>query len=138
MAVALGGICVGCGAEHGIGAGWNDHLRVWMPLFQSGVYAGSVIAAVAQEELDGLDDLVEQGLDLGGVIDVAVGQEGSDDPAGHRVEADVQLAPGAPLAGAVFLNQPLSRPAELKARAVDQQVDRSTSRAGLCRQLKAL
>jgi hypothetical protein len=35
-----------------------------MPLFQSGVYAGSVVAAVAHENLDRLGDPVEQGLDL--------------------------------------------------------------------------
>ena len=61
-----------------------------MALVEGGVHAGSVIAAVAHEELYRLDDLVEQGLDLGGVIDVAVGQDGSDDPAGHGVKADVQ------------------------------------------------
>jgi hypothetical protein len=77
-----------------------------MTLVQSGVHAGSVIAAVAQEELDRLGDLVEQGLDLRGVIDVKVGQDGGHDPAGHRVEADVQFAPGAPLAGPVFLHSP--------------------------------
>ena len=109
-----------------------------MALIQGGVYAGSVIAAVAHEELHRLGDLVEQGLDLGGVIDVAVGQEGGDDPAGHRVEADVQLAPGAPLAGAVLLDQPFARAAQLQARAVDQQVDRAAGGAGLRRQFQAL
>jgi hypothetical protein len=51
MAVALGRMGVGCGTEHGIGTRWDDHLRVRMPLFQSGVHAGSIVAAVAQEEL---------------------------------------------------------------------------------------
>jgi hypothetical protein len=76
------------GAEHGIGTRWNDHLRIRVALVQGGVHAGSVIAAVAQEDLHRLGDLVEQGLDLGGVIDV--GQDGGDDPASHRVEANVQ------------------------------------------------
>ena len=107
-----------------------------MALVQGGVHAGSVIAAVAQEELHWISDLVEQGLDLGGIIDV--GQDGGDNPAGHRVKADVQLAPRSPLAGAVFLDQPLARTAQLQPGTVDQQVDRSASRAGLCRQLKAL
>ena len=86
-----------------------------MALVQGGVDAGSVITAVSQEKLDRLGNLVEQGLNLGGVIDVAVGQDGSDDPAGHRVEADVQLAPGAPPAGAVLLDQPLARAAQLQS-----------------------
>ena len=57
VAVALGGVGVGCGAEHGIGAGWNDHLRIWMTLVQGGVHVGSVIAAVAQEDLNRMLDL---------------------------------------------------------------------------------
>src|SRR3954471_19659760 len=109
VAIALGGLGIRRGAEHGISTGWDHHRRSRMALVQSGVHAGSVIATVAQEELDWLGDLVEQGAYLGGVIDVAVGQDGSDDPAGHRVKADVQLAPGTPLAGAVFLNQPFAR-----------------------------
>jgi hypothetical protein len=82
MTVTLGRIGFGVLAEHGIGSRWNDHLRIWMAVVQGGVNAGSVVATVAQEDLDWLGDLVEQGLDLGGIIDVAVGQEGSDDPAG--------------------------------------------------------
>src|SRR3954471_1349371 len=80
VAVALGGVGVRRGAEYGIGTRWNCHLRVRMALIQGGVDAGSVIAAVAQEDLDGLGDLVEQGLDLGGIIDVTLGQDGGDDP----------------------------------------------------------
>jgi hypothetical protein len=120
MAVALGGVGVRRGAEHGIDAGWNDHRCSWMALVQGGVHTGSVIAAVAHEDLHWLGDLVEQGSDLRGVIDVAVGQDGGDDPAAYRVKADMQLAPGAPPAGAMFLDQPFARATQLQARAVDQ------------------
>ena len=89
----------------------------------------------AHEDLDGLGDLVEQGLDLGGIIDVTLGQDGSDNPAGHRVKADVQLAPRAPLAGTVLLDQPLARATQLQAGTVDQQVDRAAGGMGLRRQL---
>jgi hypothetical protein len=106
-------------------------------LAQGSVHAGSVIAAVAHEELDRLGDPVEQRPDLRGVINVAVGQDGGDNPAGHRVEADVQFAPGAPPAGAVLLDQPLARAAQLQPRTVDHQVDRSAGGAGLRRQLQA-
>src|SRR3954447_17337757 len=117
----------------------SDLATLWRgKIIQSGVHAGSVIAAVAHEELDRLGDPVEQGADLRGVIDVAVGQEGGDDPAGHRVEADVQLAPGAPPAGAMFLDQPLARPVQLQSRTVDQQVDRFTGGAGLRQQFQHL
>src|SRR3954454_7267460 len=82
----LSRIGVSCGAEHGIGTGWNDDHGSRMALVQGSIYAGSVVAAVAQEDLHRLVYLVEQGLDLRGVIDV--GQDGSDYPASHRVEAD--------------------------------------------------
>ena len=118
--------------------GWRDDHGIWIALIQGGVDAGSIIAAVAQEELDRVSDLVEQGLDLGGVIDVAVGQDGSDDPAGYGVEADVQLAPGTPLAGTVLLDQPLAWAAQLQAGTVHQQVDRPTGGAGLRRQVQRL
>jgi hypothetical protein len=91
MAVALGGVGVRRGAEHGIDAGWNDHRCSWMALVQGGVHAGSVIAAVAQDEFDRVSNLIEQGSDLRGVIDVAVGQDGGDDPAAYRVKADMLL-----------------------------------------------
>ena len=70
--------------------GWRDHRRIRMTLVQGGVHAGSVIAAVAHEDLDRLGDLVEQRLDLRGIIDVTLGQDGGDDPAAYRVKADVQ------------------------------------------------
>jgi hypothetical protein len=59
MAVALGGLGVGGGAEHGIGTRWNDDHCIWIALIQGDVDAGSVVAAVAQEELDRLGDLIE-------------------------------------------------------------------------------
>jgi hypothetical protein len=104
-----------------------------MTLVQGGVHAGSVIAAVAHEELDRLGDLVEQGLDLRGVIDVTVGQEGGHDPAGHRVEADVQRS-----AACWCRVSPLARATQLQSRTVHQQVDRPTGGAGLRWQLQAL
>ena len=79
-----------------VASGWRSSRAV--------IHAGSVIAAVAQEEFDWLGDLVEQRTYLGGIINIAVGQDGGDDPAAHRVEADVQR--GTPLAGAVFLHSP--------------------------------
>jgi hypothetical protein len=76
-----------------------------MALVQGGVHGGSVIAAVAHEKLHRICELVEQGSDLQSIIDVAVGQDESDDPAAYRVKADVQLAPGA----ASIVAQPAQR-----------------------------
>ena len=138
VAVALGGVGVRHDAEYGIGARWNYYLRIRMALVQGGGNIGSVIAAVAHEDLDVLGDLVEPLLDLGGVIDVTLGQDGSYDPAGYGVKADVQLAPGTPFLRAVLFNQPLAWAAQLQARAVNQQVDRPAGGARLRRQLEAL
>jgi len=62
-----------------------------------------------------------------------------------RMEATIRpltaskpMCSGAPLAGTVLLDQPFARAAQLQARAVNQQVDRTTGRAGLRRQFQAL
>ena len=62
-----------------------------------------------------------------------------------RMEATIRpltaskpMCSGAPLAGAVLLDQPFARPAQLQPGTVHQQVDRSTGGAGLCRQFQAL
>src|SRR4051812_21826466 len=54
------------------------------------------------------------------------------------VTASKPICSGAPLAGAVLLDQPFARATQLQARAVDQQVDRPIGGAGLCRQLEGL
>jgi hypothetical protein len=104
-----------------------------MTLVQSGVHAGSVIAAVAQKELHRVSDLVEQGADLRSIIDVAVGQDGSDDPAGHRVKADMQRS-----AACWSRVSPFARTIQLQPGTVHQQVDRPTGGAGLRRQFQRL
>src|SRR3954470_14800151 len=48
------------------------------------------------------------------------------------------MCSGAPLAGAVLLNQPLAWATQLQSRAVNQEVDRPTGGAGLRWQLQAL
>ncbi len=46
--------------------------------------------------------MIEQGTDLGAVVDVFVGQRCCDDLAGVGVQADVQLAPRPARLGAVL------------------------------------
>src|SRR3954470_13644314 len=48
------------------------------------------------------------------------------------------MCSGAPLAGAVLLNQPLAWATQLQSRAVNQEVDRPTGGARLRWQLQAL
>src|SRR3712207_8532913 len=57
------------------------------------------------------------------------GQGRGDDRAGFRIDAQVQLPPSAAALGSMLLDQPFTRPAELHAGAVDQQVqDRKSTR----------
>jgi hypothetical protein len=100
-----------------------------MALVKGVVHPGSVIAAIAHEKLDRVSNLIKQGLDLGGVIDV--GQNGSDDPAAYRGRADVQRS-----AACWCRASPLARAAQLQPGTVDQQVD--AGGMGLRRQLEAL
>ena len=44
------------------------------------VNVGAIISTVACDRRDGIFDLVQQGSDLRGVIDGAVGQKSRDDP----------------------------------------------------------
>jgi len=66
--------------------------------------------------------LIEQGANLGAVVDLLCRQHRRDDLPGVGIQADVQLPPGPARLGAVFLDQPLARAAELQAGAVHQQV----------------
>src|SRR5687768_6137287 len=54
------------------------------------------------------------------------------------VTASKPMCSGAPPAGAVFLDQPFARAAQLQPGTVGQQVDRSASGAGLHWQFQAL
>ena len=88
------------------------------------VHVLPVVSTVAGERGDRARDLVEQGPDPGAVVRLAAGQLHGFDPPGAGFHAQVQLAPGAARPGAVLLGQPLAGPAQLQARAVQQQVHR--------------
>jgi hypothetical protein len=81
-----------------------------------------VVRAISGERGHGCRHLVEQGANLGAVIDVVGGQRRRDNLAAVGIHADVQLPPGPARFGAVFLQQPLARAAELQAGVVHQQV----------------
>jgi len=84
----------------------------------------------------GFGQLIQQGLDMRGVIDVLVGQIKCDDRAAVGVNAKVQLAPGAAFRSSMFFKQPFARSAQLQPRAVGDQVKaaRFRSPVGLNRQ----
>src|SRR3954462_568578 len=93
-----------------------------MALADAGVDAVLIIGPVTDERGDRAVYLVQQRTDLRAVIDVVGGQRGRHDLARVGISAEVHLAPGPARAGAVLLDQPLARAAQLQARAVDQQV----------------
>ena len=89
-----------------------------------------IVGTVAGERGDRILDLIEQWPDLRAVIDVVGRQLHRFDLAGGGVHAQVQLAPGAALPGAVLLGQLFARAAQLEAGAVHQQVHGTGPGAG--------
>ena len=93
-----------------------------------GVDIVAVVGAIAGDGRHCPLDPVEQGTDLGAVVGILVGQHRGDDPAGIGVRREMQHSPGPAPLGAVLLDQPLARAAELQPRAVHQQVHRRAPR----------
>src|SRR4051794_34888923 len=127
--VALRGRGLGRPAWHRALARRHDHRRLGVAFGDGVVHVLPVVGAVAGERRHRSLELVEQGPDAGAVVGLARGQLHGLDPPGDGVHPEVQLAPGPTGAGSVLLGQPLAGPAQLQARAVDQQVQRPATRA---------
>src|SRR3954463_8978916 len=113
VAVTLCGRGLGRVAGHRRRARGRDDGRLGMALGDAGVDAFLVVRTVAGERGDLAVHLVQQGTDLGAIIDVVGGQRGRDDLAGVGIPAEVELPPGSARLRAVLLDQPLARPAQL-------------------------
>ena len=87
------------------------------------VDARLIVGSVTDERREWSRDLVEQGLNLRAIIDVARGQFGCEDLPGLGIYPDVQFALGPAPLGPMLLEQPLAGPTEPQARAVHQQVN---------------
>ena len=94
-----------------------------MVLADGAVDTRLIVGSITGEGREWTCDLVEQGLNLRAIIDIAGGQLGGEDLSRLGIHADVQLAPGPAPLGAMLLDQPLAGPTEPQARAVDQQVN---------------
>ena len=114
--------------EHGRRARRHDNRSLRRVLGHIIVNPILVVGAVGNDGGERLVDLVEQRAEFGGIVDLLAGQGRGDDRAGLRIDAQVQLPPGAAALGAMLLDQPFARPAQLHAGAVDQQVHRSARR----------
>ena len=115
-------------ARHRIRSRRHDDGRIGMARRDFGIDVVAIVGAVAGEGGHRPLHLVEQGADLRAIIGILVGQHRRDDPAGVGVRREMQLSPGPAPPGAVLLDQPLARAAELQPRAVHQQVHRPAAR----------
>jgi hypothetical protein len=91
--VAPGWRRLGCVARHSTGAGWHDDSSIGVPRGDLTVDAVLAVGAVGSERSDWVRDLIEQGTNLGGVIDIVRRQGGRGDLSGVGIHIDVQLAP---------------------------------------------
>ena len=109
-------------ARHGAGAWWDDDGRYGVARGNLAMDVLLIVSTVSRERSNRTMYLIEQGADLGRVIDIAGGQRRGRDPSGIDVYDDVQLAPRPSGLRAVLPKQPFGGAAELQPRAVDQQV----------------
>jgi hypothetical protein len=84
----------------------------------------SIVSAITCDGGNGTIHLIEQGADPGAIIDLRPGELGCEDLTRIGIHPDVYLAPGPTCPAAVFLDQPLPRPAEPQACAVHEQMHR--------------
>ena len=81
-----------------------------------------IIGSIPAHRRDGGRDLLQQRLDLPGII-LAIGRQRlGDDLAGGFVDPKVQFAPGAPLAPAVLTHLPLAFAIPLQPRRINDQM----------------
>src|SRR3954467_10013371 len=97
-----------------------------MALANGAVDTSLIVGSIACQRGKRTCDLVEQGPNLRAIIDIMGRQLCREDLPSLGIHPDVQLAPGPASAGTMLLDQPLAGPAELQARAVHQQVHRSS------------
>ena len=112
MAVALRGFGFGCLARHNRGTRRHDDRRRRMALGHGGGNALLAVGAVSGERPQRSRYLIEQGADLGTVIDIFHGQRCRGDLPGAGIQAGVPLARGPARFGSVLLKQLLADAAE--------------------------
>jgi hypothetical protein len=109
-----------------------------MTLGDSLVNAVLIVRAVSREGRQGIGELVEQRVNPRSVIAFFLGQLDRDDFAALAIDTDMQFAPGPAAGRAVLFNQPFAGAAELQARAVHQQMQRTGSKPPMWRHFQRL
>ena len=92
-------------ARNGVGSRWHDHGGIRVSCGDVTIDSLLIVRAVSRERGNRVHDLVEQGADLRGVINVTCAQRGGEDAAGVGIHTDVQLAPGAACPCSMLLKQ---------------------------------
>ena len=121
------GFCVAVLLDFGIDTRWNDRLDRRLGRRQRVEDLALVIGPIAAEGFDGGLDLLQQRLDLRGVVGAWGRQRLRDDLAGGFIHPKVELAPRAPRAHPVLPHRPLALAIHFQARRVDDQVDGAAS-----------
>src|SRR5215213_3213051 len=114
MTVPLGRRGLSRLAQHGRGTRWHNDRRLRVTLSHIVVNAFLIVCPITGERGDGISDLIEQGTDLGAIINVVRGQHHRDDLARISIDPEMQFAPGPAPAGAVLLDQPLAGAANFR------------------------
>src|SRR5208337_2056861 len=122
MPIALGRRCCSSGSSYGPLARRNDESGAWVS-GHNGVENGSPItSAIGHERGRRLVQLLQQGLDMRGIVDVLVGQIKCHDLAGAGVNANMKLSPSAAMGRPVLFKQPFAGAAQFQSSAIDDQV----------------
>ena len=90
MPIALRRCGLGGPARHRAGARRHNDRGIWMTLSHSAVNVVPVEGPIGREGRNGTLDLVEQGTNLGAVIDLRPGELGREDLARVGIHADVE------------------------------------------------
>ena len=77
--------------------------------------------------------MIQHWPDMRSIVNILVGQVGSDNLARVGIDADVKFAPGAPLCRSMLFEQPFSGTAQFQACAVDDQMKRVRGERGFCK-----
>ena len=91
------------------------------------IHSVLIVGSISRERRDGIGDLVEKRIGPRRVIDVFFGQFDGDDLTAPGIDAYMQLTPGPSAGRAMLFNQPFTCPAGFKARAVHEEMKRTSS-----------
>ncbi len=118
VTISLGRCSFSRSAQHRRAARRHNHCRFRVTVGNASVNTILVIGAISGDRAQRAGELIEQGANLSRVVDLFAGQHHSDNLTGIGIHTKVQLPPRPIPPGAMLLDQPLARTAQLQAGAV--------------------